>query len=93
MLSRINLVAILLTLNCVSHAMEYSRSLQEKRQEDEERAITSSRKILRYMYNNVTSEDFISSTDDRIARDSLAEMHVEDIHNAQPRSEVEERGN
>lgn len=92
MLSRVNLVTILLTLNCVSHAMEYSKSLQEKRQEDEERAVTSfSRKILRYMYNNVTSESLISSID-RIARDTLAEMHVQDV-DAQPRSEVEERGN
>lgn len=72
--------------------MEYSKSLQEKRQEDEERAVTSfSRKILRYMYNNVTSEGLISSIDG-IARDTLAEMHVQDV-DAQPRSEVEERGN
>ncbi|EFN64639.1 hypothetical protein EAG_08282 [Camponotus floridanus] len=89
MLSRVNLITILLTLNCVSHAMEYSKSLQEKRQEDEERAVTFSRKILRYMYNNITFEDLISSTD-RIARDTLAEMHVQDV-DAQPRSEVEER--
>lgn len=71
--------------------MEYSKSLQEKRQEDEER-VTSSEKTLRYMYNNITSEGLISSTDDRIARDTLAEMHVQDV-DAQPRSEVEERGN
>lgn len=93
MLSRVNLVAILLTLNCVSRATEYSRSLQEKRQDEEERAVTSSRKILRYTYNNVTSESPIFSTDDRVVRDTLAEMHVQDVHSAQPRSGVEARGN
>lgn len=72
--------------------MEYSRSLQEK-QEEEERAVPFSRKILRYMYNNVTSESLISSIDDRIARDTSAEMHVQDDHNTQPRSGIEERGN
>ncbi|XP_050460840.1 uncharacterized protein LOC126856414 isoform X1 [Cataglyphis hispanica] len=91
MLSRVNLVAILLILNCVSRAMEYSRSLRENRQDEEERAVTSSRRILRYTYNNVTSESPIFSTDDRVARDTLAEMHVQDVHSAQSRSEVEAR--
>ncbi|KAM0736208.1 hypothetical protein ACS0PU_010169 [Formica fusca] len=91
MLSRVNLIAILLTLNCVSRAMEYSRSLQEKRQEEEEKAVTSSRKILRYTYNNVTSESPIFSTGDRVARDTLAEMHIQDIHSAQPTSRMEAR--
>ncbi|KAL6432052.1 hypothetical protein ACFW04_006637 [Cataglyphis niger] len=91
MLSRVNLVAILLILNCVSRAMEYSRSLQEKRQDEEERAVTSSRRILRYTYNNVTSESPIFSIDDRVARDTLAEMKVQDVHSAPSRSEVEAR--
>ncbi|XP_070164614.1 uncharacterized protein [Polyergus mexicanus] len=91
MLSRVNLVAILLTLNCVSRAMEHSRSLRDKRQEAEERAVTSSRKILRYTYNNVTSESPIFSTGDGVARDTLAEMHVQDIRSVQPRSGVEAR--
>ncbi|KMQ91503.1 family transcriptional regulator [Lasius niger] len=94
MQSRVNLVvAILLTLNCVSRAMEYSRSLQEKRQEEEERAVTYGRKVLRYTYNNVTSESLISPTGDRIARGTLAEMHIQDVHSTQPRSGIEERGN
>ncbi|XP_072760803.1 uncharacterized protein [Anoplolepis gracilipes] len=85
MLSRVNLITILLTLNCVSCTIDYSRSLQEKRQQEEEKAVTSSRKILRY--NNVTFENLISSTDDRIAK-----THVQDVHSVQPRSGMEERG-
>ncbi|XP_029160412.1 uncharacterized protein LOC114932409 [Nylanderia fulva] len=91
--SRVNLmVAILLTLNCVSCAIKNSRSLQEKRQEEEERAVTYDRKVLSYTYSNVTSESLVSPTGDHVARDTTAEMHLQDIHSAQPRSGVKARG-
>lgn len=70
--------------------MEYSRSSQEKRQE-EETAVTSDKKVLRYItYGNNTLENPISSTNNsRIAKDR---RHVRDEHGAHSKTEVEERG-
>lgn len=94
MLSRVNLVAILLTLNCVSRAIEHSRTALEKWQE-EERAIASGKKVLRYTYDNVTSESFISSINDRNTKDKVAQVHRsldQDIYNPHSNIEVEGRG-
>lgn len=94
MLSRVNLVAILLTLNCVSRAIEHSRSTLEKWQE-EERADTSDKKMLRYTYDNVTSENPISSVNGRNASDKVAKIHRsidQDLDNAYSRIDMEERG-
>lgn len=96
MLSRVNLVAILLTLNCVSRAIEHSRSTLEKWQE-EERAVTSDKKVLRYTYDNVTSESPISSVNGRnqSASDKVAKIRRsfdQDLDNAYSRIEMEERG-
>ncbi|XP_011163928.2 uncharacterized protein LOC105198786 [Solenopsis invicta] len=93
MLSRVNLVAILLTLNCVSRAIEHSRTALEKWQE-EERAIASGKKVLRYTYDNVTSESFISSINDRNTKDKVAQVHRsldQDIYNPHSNIEVEGR--
>ncbi|XP_012522980.1 uncharacterized protein LOC118645237 [Monomorium pharaonis] len=92
MLLRVNLVAILLTLNCVSRATEHSRSVLEKWQR-EERAVTSDKKILRYTYDNVTSESSISSVNDRNASE-VAEIDRsidEDIYSPHSKIEVKER--
>lgn len=89
MLSRVNLVAILLTLNCVSRAIEHSRSALEKWQV-EEKAVTSSKKVLRYTYDNVTSESPISSVNGRNAKDNIHYSFDQDIYNS--KIEAEERG-
>ncbi|XP_011703624.1 PREDICTED: uncharacterized protein LOC105459368 [Wasmannia auropunctata] len=93
MLSRVNMVAILLTLNCVSRAIEHSKSALEKWQE-EERAVTSGKKVLRYTYDNVTFENPISSVNGRNVRDKVAKIHRsidQDIYNAYSKIGVEER--
>ncbi|XP_011880696.1 PREDICTED: uncharacterized protein LOC105569115 [Vollenhovia emeryi] len=93
MLSRVNLVAILLTLNCVSRATEHSRSALEKWQE-EERAVTSGKKVLRHAYENVTPESPVSSVNGRNARDKVAKTHrsiEQDIYNAYSKIEMEAR--
>ncbi|TGZ33766.1 uncharacterized protein LOC112460330 [Temnothorax curvispinosus] len=94
MLSRVNLVALLLTLNCVSRAIEHSRSPLEKWQE-EGRAVTSDKKVLRYMYDNVTSESPISSVNGRNGdRDKVAKIHRsidQDIYNAYSKIEMRDR--
>ncbi|XP_071557024.1 uncharacterized protein [Temnothorax nylanderi] len=92
MLSRVNLVALLLTLNCVSRAIEHSRSALEKWQE-EERAVTSDKKVLRYMYDNVTSENPISSVNGRNG-DKVPKIHRsidQDIYNAYSKIEMRDR--
>lgn len=92
MLSRVNLVAILLTLNCISRAIEHSRSALEKWQE-EERAGTSGKKVFRY--DNVTSESPVSSVSGRNAKDKVAKIHRsigQDIYDAYSKIEIEERG-
>lgn len=94
MLSRVNLVAILLTLNCISRAIEHSRSALDKWQE-EERAGTSGKKVFRYTYDNVTSESPVSSVSGRDARDKVAKIHRsidQDIYDAYSKVEMEERG-
>lgn len=91
MLSRVNLVAILLTLNCVSRATEHSKSALEKWHE-EDRSVTSGKKILRYTYDNVTSDNPISSAN---PRDKIAKIHRsidEDLYDAYPKIEREARG-
>lgn len=90
MLSRVNLLAILLTLNCVSHAIEHSKSALEKWQE-EEKAVTSGKKVLRYTYDKVTSENPISSVN-RNAKDKIHYSFDQDIYNAYSKIEAEERG-
>lgn len=94
MLLRVNLVAVLLTLNCVSRASEHSKSTLEKWQK-EERTVTSGEKILRYTSDNVTFENPTSSINGRNARDKVAKVHRsidEDFYNARSKIEVEERG-
>lgn len=94
MLSRVNLVAILLTLNCVSRATEHSRSALEEWQE-EDGAVTSGKKVLRYTYDNVTSESSISSVNGRNTRDKIMKIDhsiYEDIFNPHSKIVVEERG-
>lgn len=94
MLSRVNLVVILLSLNCISRAIEHSKSALEKWQE-EERAVTSGKKVLRYTYDNVTFENPLSPVNGRDARDKVAKIHRsvdQDIFNAHSKSEVEGRG-
>jgi len=88
MLSRVNLVTILLALNCVSRAMEHSKSSHE-----EERVVTSDKMVLRYTYDNVTLENPVSSVNNSIAKDKSIEMHIQDEHSAHFKTEVEERGN
>ncbi len=91
MLLRVNLVAVLLTLNCVSRASEHSKSTPEKWQK-EERIVTSNEKILRHMNDNVNP---ISSVNGRNAKDNIAKIHRsidEDFYNVHSKIEVEERG-
>ncbi|XP_018372159.1 PREDICTED: uncharacterized protein LOC108767036 [Trachymyrmex cornetzi] len=93
MLLRVNLVVVLLTLNCVSRASEHSKSTPEKWQK-EERTITPGEKILRYMNDNVTFENPISLVNGRNARDKVAKIHRiidEDFYNAHSKIEVKER--
>ncbi|XP_018054423.1 PREDICTED: uncharacterized protein LOC108691263 [Atta colombica] len=90
MLLRVNLVAVLLTLNCVSRASEHSKSTPEKWQK-EERIVTSNEKILRHMNDNVNP---ISSVNGRNAKDNIAKIHRsidEDFYNVHSKIEVEER--
>jgi len=94
MLSRVNLVVILLTLNCASRALEHSRSALEKWQE-KEGTVTFGKKVLRYTYDNVTFENSISSVNGHNARDKIAKSHRsidQDIYNAHTKIEMEERG-
>ncbi|XP_018404778.1 PREDICTED: uncharacterized protein LOC108781338 [Cyphomyrmex costatus] len=95
MLLRVNLVAVLLALNCVSRASEYSKSTLEKWQKEQRAATSGEKKILRYTYDNVTFENPISSFNDRkIARDKVAKIHRsidEDFYNAHSKIEVKER--
>ncbi|XP_011646086.1 uncharacterized protein LOC105432822 [Pogonomyrmex barbatus] len=94
MLSRVNLVTILLTLNCVSRAIEHSKSPQEK-QQDEERAVTSGKKILRHTYDNVMSESSISLADGRNVRDNFwLDIHSlidQGNHKAHSKTEAKDR--
>ncbi|XP_012228126.1 uncharacterized protein [Linepithema humile] len=85
MLSRVSLLTILLILNCVSRAMEHSKSPQE------ERAVTSDKKVLRHTYVNVTFENLVSSANSSIAKDQLTKMHIQDEHSAHSKIGVEER--
>lgn len=93
MLLRANLVAVLLTLNCVSRASEHSKSTSEKWQK-EERTVTSGEKILRYMNDNITFENPISSVNGHNVKNNIAKIHRsidEDFYNAHSKIEVEER--
>lgn len=94
MLSRVSLVAILLTLNCMIRATECTRPplIEERRHEVEGDVVAPGRRVLRYTHVNVTSESSppLTSPSDNIAKDKLAEVKLQDAYS---KIGVEERGN
>ncbi|KAL0105068.1 hypothetical protein PUN28_016600 [Cardiocondyla obscurior] len=89
MLSRVNLVAILLALNCVGRAIERSRSLEKWQAEEEVGA--SGNRILRYAYDNVTSGGSVSSPGGHNVRDKVPRSIDQNIYDAYSKIELEER--
>lgn len=86
-MSRVNLITILLILNCVCRAMGHSKSPHE-----EKRAITSDEKVLRHTHGDVMFEDLVSPVNSSIAKDKLTKMHIQDEYGAHFKIGVEERG-
>jgi len=97
MLSGISLVAITLLalMNCASRAMDDSATTVAHQQE--EWALASGRKTSGRVYDDVTSD--VSAVTDISEDDDKDELvfddvpDVQDIHDAQSKIEVQERGN
>ncbi|XP_014475674.1 PREDICTED: uncharacterized protein LOC106744994 [Dinoponera quadriceps] len=87
MLSRVSLIAILLTFNCLIREMECTRSPEKRHEEDD---VVAGRRVLRYTPVNVTSESPLplTSSSDNDAKDKLAQVDLEDGHS---KTEVKER--
>lgn len=91
MLSRVSLVAILLTLNCLIHAMECRRSPPQEKRHGIKGDVLGG-ELLRYRRDNVTSKSRPPplTPPDNVATDKLAEV---DLGSAPVMKDVDERGN